>query len=120
MAQQGRMAGQMPNVRPDGAQDVSDAVLVVQEGNVLFPRETRHDAQATLRGQVHHPRWRGRVGADGVQPCPRHGPEVLLHLLRWRELLTIRIRLERQIGRASCRERVESSAVAATLKTERK
>src|SRR6266571_7257281 len=53
-------------------------LLVIEKGNVLFPRQAYHDAKAMLLRSIQKPAWRYGVSADRVQVVSGHLSKVSL------------------------------------------
>ena len=64
--------------------NVPAASLVIQESNVLFPRQAYHCDKAVTMSQVQKPGWRNRIGANCVDTVGCHmvgvGPQDVIHL----------------------------------------
>ena len=77
VAEEGGMAGTGAYLGAHDLRDVGRALPIDQEADVLLGRETDHDAQAVLRGEVEQRARRQRVGdAYRVDPVGRHLCEV--------------------------------------------
>ncbi len=84
---------------PHPRHDVPRAALVVEEGDVLLPRQPHHHPQAVPLGAVQEPAWRHGVDADRVKTVCRHLGEVLLDDL-WVVLAAILGGAERPVSGA--------------------
>src|SRR5712692_10196011 len=67
VTQYGRVAGASVYARANTTLDITGQFTVVEEGNVLLPGQTDHDAQPVLVGQIENPAGRNSVGPHGVR-----------------------------------------------------
>jgi len=89
---------ELGHLRRDLAADGSLQRSIVEEGDVLRPRQPDHDAQAFSRRRIEKlAPWR-RVGAHGIDPELGHLAEVGGDLWERRELVTLGVRRERTVG----------------------
>ena len=72
-----RMRRQRAHIRHDVAPDRAGHVPVVEERDMVRPRQAHHDAQAVLLGQIKDAPVRHRVGPDRVHAGATHQREVL-------------------------------------------
>ncbi len=98
--QRGGMRRQATHIGGHLAPDAPCQRGVVEEGDVLHPRQPDHQAQALRVGGVEHLVGRRRVGADGVDAGRRHGREVGLHAGERGVLAARGVRCERAVGHA--------------------
>jgi len=73
-------------------------VLIVEEGNMLFPWETYHNAEVVSLRSVQEPEGRYSVRADRVETICGHLGEISLDNLRIMMLIAILIQAEGPIG----------------------
>ena len=83
---------------------------IVEERDVLRPRQPDHHAQAVPRGLVEQVAARRRVDADRVDAELRHQPEVLGDLADGGELIAVRVGRERAVRDALDQEPLVAGA----------
>jgi hypothetical protein len=93
-----RVAGDAADLLADALLDGARRRAVVEERDVLLPRQAGHDEQPVLGGLVEEPpRWR-RVGPDRVDAGLAHRPEVAGDHGRGGELGPVGARCEGPVG----------------------
>src|SRR5262245_29462537 len=88
----------MPDACAHISHDALNAHVVVQEGDVLFPRKPYHYPEATYCYGIHQPSGRSCVDAHRVQSGSGDRPEVALDNIPGWELRSCWVRPERPIG----------------------
>src|SRR5262249_20145698 len=81
--------------------DAAHPSSIVEEGDMLLPRQPDHDAQAVGHCNVHQPARRKRIDADRIEAGGRDRLEVALDDSVARELDARAIRPERPVGDAT-------------------
>ena len=94
------MVAQLRDAVGDGAADGPGRGGVVEEGDVLRPRDAHHEPQPGVGRGVEDRRRRHRVSADRVDAEGAHRLEVGDDLMEGRKLLAARVRGERAVGHA--------------------
>src|SRR5262249_25198089 len=100
-AKHGGMAREARDIGAQLSQDTANASRVVEEGDVLLPRQPDHDAQVVGHCNVHQPARRKRIDADRIEAGGRDRLEVALDDSVDRELNARAIRPERPVGDAT-------------------
>ncbi len=96
--QRGRMRGDAAGGGGNGLTHVARERGVVEEGDVLRPRNADHDAQAVARRQVEQRIGRHGVGAHRVEASGRHHREVAVDARKWGELLALAVGRKGAVG----------------------
>ncbi len=76
------MAGAITDSSPHPILNGSGPFLILEEGNMLFPRQTDHDVQAMVQGNIQQPAGRYGVGPDRIDALRRHLGKVLFNDVR--------------------------------------
>src|ERR1043166_5232653 len=100
IAEHSRMSGAAPHALADALLDVPGTLEILEEGNVLLPRQAHEHPQAALPRFVEQPTRRLRVCANGVYALLPHLREVPLHNTRVVILAAVRSRTKRAVGHA--------------------
>src|SRR5262249_11119397 len=74
---------------------------LIQERDVLFPRQADHDVQAEFVRLIQNPRGRYTISPDSVDSVCGHAFEVSRHLARVRIFASILARSERPVRNPS-------------------
>ena len=89
----------LPHRLANRADDLRADFPVVQKLDVLRPRNRNHRAHPELPADVEQPFGRDMVDADEVHPHLAHQREILADALRRGQVVAVRVRLERSVGR---------------------
>src|SRR5467141_3876361 len=82
IAKHRRVTGTLPYGLADAPFNCPCSARIIQECDVLFPRQSYHDSQVGALRRIQEPSRRDTVGPDRVDPCRNHGLEILSNT-RW-------------------------------------
>jgi hypothetical protein len=95
-----RVRAQLRDRARNGAADLAALLSIVEERDVLRPRNAGHHLQAVAGGRVEQVGCGNRVGANGVDPARRHCREVGGNTAGRREEVAARPGSERAVRHA--------------------
>src|SRR6266436_3396499 len=77
IAKHRRVTGTLPYGLAHACFNCTGSPRIIQEGDVLFPRQSHHDSQVGALRCIQKPTRRDIVGPDSVDPVRNHGLEIL-------------------------------------------
>ncbi len=107
------MIAELGDLRADVAADPAHQRAIVEERDVLRPRQSHHDPQTLARRGVEQLAARRRIGADGVDAERGHLAEVGRDLFEGWELVALSVGREGSVGDALDEETVAGKLVRA-------
>src|SRR5467141_3321420 len=77
IAKHSRVTGTLPHSLADACFNCAGSARIIQECDVLFPRQSHHDSQVGALRRIQEPPGRNIVCPDSVDPYRSHGLEIL-------------------------------------------